>query len=204
YGTKPRSFIYNSSQLHEIERFSSDAGVQVMIINVQAFNTTSKDSRRIHEVQDILHTRKPIDVISANRPIVIIDEPQKISAPKSLEAVSRFNAMKVLRYSATHKVEHTKVHRLDALDAYNQKLVKKIAVRGITVRGLAGSTAYLYLDAVEVKKGRDPVARLELEVQTKGGPIKRQLKRVTQGTRLHDLSNGIEAYNGLVVNNVDA
>lgn len=204
YGTKPRSFIYNSSQLHEIERFSSDAGVQVMIINIQAFNAMGKDNRRIYDVLDDFQSRKPIDVISANRPIVIIDEPQKIGAPKSLVALSNFNALLVLRYSATHKVEHTKVHRLDALDAYNQKLVKKISVRGVTVKGLAGSAAYLYLDAIEVKKGKDPTARLELEVQTKGGAIRRQLKRVTRGTRLHDLSNGIEAYNGLVVNNVDA
>ncbi|MEN3121171.1 DEAD/DEAH box helicase family protein [Janibacter sp. LM] len=204
YGTKPRSFIYNSSQLHEIERFSSDAGVQVMIINIQAFNATGKDNRRIYDVLDDFQSRRPIDVISANRPIVIIDEPQKIGAAKSLEALSRFNALMVLRYSATHKVEHTKVHRLDALDAYNQKLVKKIAVRGISVKGLAGSTAYLYLDAIEVKKGQPPTARVELEVQTKGGPIKRQLKRVTKGTRLHDLANGIEAYKDLVVTDVNA
>ncbi|MBN1096551.1 DEAD/DEAH box helicase family protein [Blastococcus sp. TML/C7B] len=204
YGTKPRFFIYNSSQLHELERFSSDAGVQVMIINIQAFNATGKDNRRIYDVLDDFQSRKPIDVISANRPIVIIDEPQKIGAPKSLEALSRFNALMVLRYSATHKVEHTKVHRLDALDAYNQKLVKKIAVRGITVKGLAGSTAYLYLDAIEVKKGQPPTARVELEVQTKGGPIKRQPRRVTQGTRLHDLANGLEAYKDLVVTDVSA
>lgn len=204
YGTKPRSFIYNSTQLHEIERFSSDPGVQVMIINIQAFNATGKDNRRIYDELDDFQSRKPIDVISANRPIVIIDEPQKIGATKSLEALSRFNALMVLRYSATHKVEHTKVHRLDALDAYNQKLVKKIAVRGITVKGLAGSTAYLYLDAIEVKKGQPPTARVELEIQTKGGPIKRQLKRVTKGTRLHDLANGIEAYKDLVVTDVSA
>lgn len=204
YGTKPRSFIYNSSQLHEIERFSSDAGVQVMIINIQAFNATGKDNRRIYDVLDDFQSRRPIDVISANRPIVIIDEPQKIGAPKSLEALSRFNALMVLRYSATHKIEHTKVHRLDALDAYNQKLVKKIAVRGITVKGLAGSTAYLYLDAIEVKKGQRPTARVELEVQTKGGPIMRQPRRVTKGTRLHDLTKGIEAYKDLVVTDVSA
>ena len=204
YGTKPRSFIYNSSQLHEIERFSSEAGVQVMIINIQAFNATGKDNRRIYDELDDFQSRKPIDVIRANRPIVILDEPQKIGAPKSLEALSRFNALMVLRYSATHKVEHTKVHRLDALDAYNHKLVKKIAVRGITVKGLAGSTAYLYLDAIEVKKGLQPTARVELEVQTKGGPIKRQLRRVTKGTRLHDLANGIEAYKDLVVTDVSA
>ncbi|OLT94372.1 type III restriction-modification system endonuclease [Mycobacterium syngnathidarum] len=204
YGSKPRSFIYNSSQLHELERFSSDAGVQVMIINIQAFNSTSKDNRRIYDELDDFQSRRPIDVISANRPIVIIDEPQKISAPKSLEALSRFNALMVLRYSATHKVEHTKVHRLDALDAYNQKLVKKIAVRGITVKGLAGTTAYLYLDAIEIAKGAKPRARLEIEVQTKGGPISRHVKRLDVGANLHDISNGIEAYKGLFITDIDA
>ena len=204
YASKPRSFIYNSSQLHELERFSSDAGVQVMIINIQAFNSTSKDNRRIYDELDDFQSRRPIDVISANRPIVIIDEPQKISAPKSLEALSRFNALMVLRYSATHKVEHTKVHRLDALDAYNQKLVKKIAVRGITVKGLAGTTAYLYLDAIEIAKGAKPRARLEIEVQTKGGPISRHVKRLDVGANLHDISNGIEAYKGLFITDIDA
>ncbi|MCA1008211.1 DEAD/DEAH box helicase family protein [Rhodococcus hoagii] len=204
YGTKPRSFVYNSSQLHEIERFSSDAEVQVMIINIQAFNATGKDNRRIYDVLDDFQSRRPIDVISANRPIVIIDEPQKVGAAKSLEALSRFNALMMLRYSATHKVEHTKVHRLDAVDAYNQKLVKKIAVRGITVKGLAGSTAYLYLDAIEIAKGAKPRARVELEVQTKGGPIKRQVKRLDVGANLHDISNGIEAYKGLFITDIDA
>lgn len=204
YGTKPRYFTYNSSQLHELERFSSDSGVQVMIINIQAFNATGKDNRRIYDVLDDFQSRRPIDVISANRPIVIIDEPQKIGAAKSLEALSRFKALMVLRYSATHKVEHTRVHRLDALDAYNQKLVKKIGVRGITVKGLAGSTAYLYLDAIEVSKGAKPRARLELEVQTKAGPIKRQIKRLDVGTNLHDAANGIEAYKGLFIKDIDA
>ena len=204
YGTKPWPFIYNSSQLHELERFSSDAGVQVMIINIQAFNSTSKDNRRIYDVLDDFQSRRPIDVISANRPIVIIDEPQKIGAPKSLEALSRFNSLMVLRYSATHKVEHTKVHRLDALDAYDQKLVKKISVRGLTVKGLAGSTAYLYLDAIEVAKGAKPRARVEIEVQTKGGAIKRQVKRLDVRANLHDISNGIEAYKGLFITDIDA
>ena len=168
YGTKPRSFIYNSSRLHELETFSSDAGVQVMIINIQAFNSAGKDNRRIYDVLDDFQSRKPIDVIAANRPIVIIDEPQKIGSAKAQESLANFNPLFLLRYSATHKVQHNKIHRLDALDAYAQKLVKKIAVRGITVKGLAGSTAYLYLDAIEVKKGAKPVARVELEVQTQG------------------------------------
>lgn len=203
YGTKPRSFVYNSSQLPELERFSSDAGVQVMIINIQAFNAAGKDNRRIYDELDDFQSRRPIDVISANRPIVIIDEPQKIGAPKSLKALSQFNALILLRYSATHKVDHTKVYRLDALDAYNQKLVKKIVVRGITVKGLAGSTAYLYLDAIEIAKGAKPRARVEIEVQTTSG-IKRQVKRLDMGANLHDVSHGIEAYKGLFVTEVDA
>ena len=203
YGTKPRSFIYNSSQLHELERFSSDGGVQVMIINIQAFNATGKDQRRIYDELDDFQSRRPIDVISANRPIVVIDEPQKIGADKSLQALSRFNALMALRYSATHKQEHVKVHRLDAVDAYNQKLVKKIAVRGISVKGLAGSSAYLYLDAVEVRKGAKPRARAELEVQTKVG-IQRQTKWLEHGTNLHSLSKGLEAYRGLFVTDIDA
>lgn len=207
YGTKPRSFIYNSSQLHEVERFSSEAGVQVMIINIQAFNSSGKDNRRIYEVLDDFQSRRPIDVIKANRPIVIIDEPQKIGAAKSIASLAEFNALIMLRYSATHKVPHTKVHRLDALDAYSQKLVKKIAVRGITVKGLAGSSAYLYVDAIELAKGATPRARVEIEVQTKNGPITRQLKRVEKGTNLHVLSNGLEAYRpdgrALIVTDVD-
>lgn len=209
YGTKPRTFVYNSSRLHELERFSSDSGVQVMIINIQAFNATGKDARRIYEVLDDFQSRKPIDVIAANRPILIIDEPQKIEGDakkpsKSLEALGQFNALFALRYSATHKIERTKVHRLDAVDAYNQRLVKKIAVRGITVKHLAGSTAYLYVDGLEIGKGADfPKARVELEVQTAQG-IKRQVKRLSQGVNLHDISGGIEAYKGLFIRDVDA
>jgi type III restriction enzyme len=209
YGTKPRTFVYSSSRLHELERFSSDAGVQVMIINIQAFNATGKDARRIYEVLDDFQSRRPIDVIAANRPILIIDEPQKIEGDakkpsKSLEALGLFHALFVLRYSATHKIERTKMHRLDAVDAYNQKLVKKIAVRGITVKHLAGSTAYLYVDGLEVGKGADfPKARVELEVQTAQG-IKRQVKRLSQGMNLHDISGGIEAYKGLFIRDVDA
>jgi type III restriction enzyme len=209
YGTKPRTFVYSSSRLPELERFSSDAGVQVMIINIQAFNATGKDARRIYEMLDDFQSRRPIEVVAANRPILIIDEPQKIEGhakkpSKSLEALGLFNALFALRYSATHKIERTKVHRLDAVDAYNQKLVKRIAVRGITVKHLAGSSAYLYVDGLEVGKGTDfPKARVELEVQTAQG-IKRQVKRLSQGMNLHDISGGIEAYKGLFIRDVDA
>jgi type III restriction enzyme len=203
YGSKPRSFTYDSRRLHELERFSSDGGVQVLIINIQAFNTAGQDSRRIYQVLDDLQSRRPIDVISAARPVVIIDEPQKIGTARSLEALSLLRPLMILRYSATHRVEHDKVHRLGALDAYQQKLVKKIAVRGITVQGLAGASAYLYLDAIETAKSASPRAHIELEVRTAAG-ITRQLRRLGHGADLHGASGGIEAYRGLRIADIDA
>ena len=110
-----------------------------MVINIQAFNASGKDNRRIYEELDDFQSRRPIDVISANRPILILDEPQKMEGKKTLDALAKFKPLMVLRYSATHKTTHNKVHRPDALDAYNNKLVKKIAVRGISVKGLAGN-----------------------------------------------------------------
>jgi type III restriction enzyme len=203
YGSRPRSHRYDSRRLHELDRFSSDAGVQVLIINVQAFNAAGKDSRRIHQVLDDFQSRRPIDVISAARPVVIIDEPQKIGAARSLEALSQFSPLMLLRYSATHQVEHNRVHRLSALDAYERKLVKKIAVRGISVQGLAGAAAYLYLDAIEVAMGAGPRARVELEVRTAAG-IKRQLRRVGQDADLYAASGGVDAYRGLRITGIDA
>jgi type III restriction enzyme len=209
YGSKPRAFVYNSAALHELAGYSSDAGVQVMVINIQAFNSRSRDNLRIYDELDNFQSRRPIDVIRANRPIVIIDEPQKIGSDASLESLSRLNALMILRYSATHKVPHDKVYRLDAVDAYNRKLVKKIAVRGITVKALAGSTAYLYLESIEVSKGARPRARVELEVKLRDGGIKRQVRLVDQGTNLCAVSGGLEAYKDeagkdLVIFDIDA
>ncbi|MGY2437411.1 restriction endonuclease subunit R, partial [Escherichia coli] len=100
---------------------------------------------------------------------------------KTLESLTEFNPLFILRYSATHNSLHNKVHRLDALDAYNQKLVKKIAVRGITTRGLAGTNAYLYLEGIEVSASKPPVARLEFEIRSASGAIKRDVRKVNKG-----------------------
>ena len=205
YNKKARFFIYNSKQLHHLESFSSDAGINVMVINVQAFNATGKDNRRIYEMLDDFQSRKPIDVISANRPILILDEPQKMEGGKTLDSLVNFNPLMVLRYSATHKTNHNKIHRLDALDAYNQKLVKKIAVRGISVKGLAGTHAYLYLQAIEISNKKPPVAVVEFEQKLAGGNIKRVTRKLGKGDNLFDLSNELEQYrDGFVVSDINA
>jgi type III restriction enzyme len=125
YGKRVRPFIYDSKALHNLESFSSDSGINLMIINVQAFNARGKDARRIYEELDDFQSRRPIDVIAANRPILILDEPQKMEGARTVESMKEFNPLFILRYSATHKQEHNKVYRLDALDAFNQKLVKE-------------------------------------------------------------------------------
>ena len=203
YGKKVRFFIYNSRQLHNLESFSSDAGINVMVINVQAFNATGKDARRINEELDEFQSRRPIDVIKSNRPILILDEPQKMAGAKTLESLKGFNPLMMLRYSATHKTEHNKIHRLDALDAYNQKLVKKISVRGISVKGLSGTNAYLYLGGIDISASKPPVVRVELEIKQKSG-IKRVLRKLNKGDNLFDLSGGLDQYKGFVVADINA
>lgn len=202
YGKKARFFIYNSKQLDKLESFSSDAGINIMVINIQAFNASGADNRRIYDVLDDFQSRRPIDVISSNRPILILDEPQKMEGAKTLDALSKFKPLLILRYSATHRTTHNKIHRLDALDAYNQKLVKKIAVRGITLKGLAGTNAYLYLESIEISQ-KAPVARIEMEVR-QGNGIKRIVKRLEKGKDLFVESNELDQYRGFVIAQIDA
>jgi type III restriction enzyme len=205
YQKKARFFIYNSKQLHHLESFSSDAGINVMVINVQAFNAKGKDNLRIYDVLDDFQSRRPIDVISANRPILILDEPQKMEGAQTLKSLEEFKALMVLRYSATHKTTHNKIHRLDALDAYNQKLVKKIAVRGIAVKGLAGTAGYLYLQSIEISSKKPPEARVEFEQKLAGGNIKRVVRKLSKGDNLYDLSNQLDQYrDGYVVSDINA
>lgn len=192
YGKKARFFIYDSKALHHLESFSSNGGINVMVINVQAFNATGKDNRRIYDELDEFQSRRPIDVISRNRPILILDEPQKMGADKTLESLSNFNPLFILRYSATHKRNYNLIYRLDALDAYNQKLVKKITVKGVEVQGLSGTHGYLYLQDI-IKSTSAPEARLEIEVAVQNG-FKRVIRKVKMGDNLYNISQQAEQY----------
>lgn len=198
YGKKPRPFIYDSKALHHLESFSSDGGINIMIINVQAFNTikegaNNEASRKIYASLDEFGSRRPIDVIRRNRPIIILDEPQKMGADKTLQSLANFNPLFILRYSATHKRDYNLVYRLDALDAYNQKLVKKITVKGIEVKGLTGTNGYLYLQDVIVST-KAPVARLELEIKSTKGEFRREIRNVVKGDDLFVISKEAEQY----------
>lgn len=208
YGKKARFFIYNSSTLQLLDSFSSDAGINVMIINTQAFATDMKEgatrgaSRIIYTERDDFGSRKPIDVIAANRPIIIMDEPQKMEGAATQTALKRFKPLFVLYYSATHKTQHNCIYALDALDAYKQKLVKKIQVKGFEVKNLKGTSSYLYLDDIILSKNQPPMVRLEMEIETATG-VKKVMKKLGQGDSLYSES-GLLEYKDFTISNIDA
>ena len=170
YGKKARFFIYNSSNLNQLDSFSSSAGINVMIINTQAFASSlkeganNKESRIIYSKRDDFNSRRPIDVIKANRPIIILDEPQKMGGEVTQTALKNFNPLFSLNYSATHAKQHNLVHVLDALDAFNKRLVKKIEVKGFDVKNFRGTDKYLYLDSIVLSSKKPPMAKLEFEI----------------------------------------
>lgn len=205
YGKKIRFFIYNSTQLTEIDRFASDRSIHVMIINSQAFNARGKDARRIYMKLDEFRSRRPIDIIAKTNPILIIDEPQSVEGKHTRENLKQFNPMITLRYSATHKSDgiYNMVYRLDALEAYNKRLVKKIEVKGITEIGSTATECYLYLESINLSKG-NPTATLQFEMKMASGATKKKSRIVKEGDNLYDYSNGLEEYkDGFVVSHID-
>ncbi len=205
YGKKVRFFIYNSAQLTEIDRFASDNSINVMIINSQAFNAKGKDARRIYMKLDEFRSRRPIDIIAKTNPILIIDEPQSVEGKQTKERLKEFQPLLTLRYSATHKSDsiYNMVYRLDAMEAYNKRLVKKIAVKGITETGSTATDSYLYLEGLNLSKG-DPTATLQFEVKMANGTPKKKSRVVKIGDNLYDYSGGLEEYkNGFVVKQID-
>ena len=204
YGKKIRFFIYNSAQLTEIDRFASDNAINVMIINSQAFNAKGKDARRIYMKLDEFRSRRPIDIIAKTNPILIIDEPQSVEGAATKERLKEFHPLFTLRYSATHKSDsiYNMIYRLDAMEAYNKRLVKKIAVKGITETGSTATEGYVYLQSINLSKS-DPTATLQFDVKGASG-VRKKTQIVKIGSNLYDLSGRLEEYkNNFTISFID-
>lgn len=204
YGKKIRFFIYNSAQLTEIDRFASDNSINVMIINSQAFNARGKDARRIYMKLDEFRSRRPIDIIAKTNPVLIIDEPQSVEGKQTKERLREFHPLLTLRYSATHKSDsiYNMIYRLDAMEAYNKRLVKKIAVKGIAESDSTATESYVYLQSINLSKA-DPTATIQFDYKGTSG-IRKVTKTVSIGFNLYDQSNGMEEYhNNFVVKSID-
>lgn len=203
YNHKIVPFIYNSSKPQDIETFASDSRISVMIINTQAFNARGADARRIYMELDHFGTRKPIEIIAQTNPIIIIDEPQSVDGEATLKSMQDFNPLFTLRYSATHKIDYNKVFRLDALDAYNKKLVKKIQVKGISLKGTTGTNGYLYVEQIILSKTKAPVALIEFEKRNANNEPKRIRQKLEKGANLFELSGGMQQYQHYVIQEID-
>ena len=205
YGKKIRFFIYNSARLTEIDRFASDSNINVMIINSQAFNAKGKDARRIYMKLDEFRSRRPIDIIAKTNPILIIDEPQSVEGKQTKERLKEFRPLLTLRYSATHRSDsiYNMIYRLDALEAYNKKLVKKIAVKGISASGTTGTEGFVFLESINVS-GANPTATIRFDVKGKTG-VRQVSRTVNEGFNLYEQSGNLEEYkNGYTVSRIDA
>lgn len=208
YGKKARFFIYNSSNLNQLDNFSSSSGINVMIINTQAFASSlkedgrSKEARIIYSKRDEFGSRRPIDVIKANRPIIILDEPQKMGGAVTQKALKNFNPLFSLNYSATHAKLHNLIYVLDALDAFNKKLVKKIEVKGFEVKNLRGTDSYLYLEQIVLSPKKPPMAKIELEIAY-DKYINRKTRILGVNDDLYYVSQGMEQYKGYTISEID-
>ena len=208
YGKKARFFIYNSSNLNQLDNFSSSSGINVMIINTQAFAASlkeggrSKESRIIYSKRDEFGSRRPIEVIAANRPIIILDEPQKMGGDVTQKSLKKFNPLFSLNYSATHAKQHNTVYVLDALDAFNKRLVKKIEVKGFEVKNFRGTDSYLYLEQIVLSSKKPPMARIEFEIKYNKS-INRETRNCNVGDDLYYLSQEMEQYKGYTISEID-
>ena len=217
YGKKIRFFIYNSAQLTEIDRFASDSSINVMIINSQAFNKSvdaneklesgkraDKNAAIIFRKLDNFRSRRPIDIIAKTNPILIIDEPQSVEGPAAKKNLKLFSPLLTLRYSATHKADsiYNMVYRLDAMEAYNKRLVKKIAVKGITESGSTATEGFVYLESINLSKS-DPTATIQFDCKGASG-IRKKTATVGIGYNLYDNSGNLDEYKvGCVVKSID-
>ena len=210
-------FVYNSSRLNELDAFASRSDISVMVINMQAFNAFDeskskegrggdKTARIMFSERDDFGSRRPIDVLAATKPILILDEPQKMGKKNSAtrKAMQQFHPLFSLNYSATHAEHHNEVYALDALDAYNMRLVKRIEVKGFEVRGMRGTDGYLCLQEIKVSKAA-PVARIEFKKLMANGTVKKVVGSFNEGDDIYVASGELEAYrNDFVVSEIRA
>ncbi|WP_277250813.1 type III restriction-modification system endonuclease [Peptoniphilus vaginalis] len=202
YNKKINYFIYNSKNLSEIANYARSTFISVMIINSQAFNAKGQDVRKIRSESEYFNSRVPLEVIAKTNPILIIDEPQSVEGKKTKEGIKEFNPLFILRYSATHKDKYNLIYRLDAIDAYNKRLVKKIEVKGVKKVGEEASNSYLYLEEIRLSKNA-PDAFVQIDYKNKSG-VKKRVIKVNEGDNLFAKSNYLEEYRrGFTVKTID-
>lgn len=192
-------FLYDSGKLGQVRNFATSPHIQIMVVTVGAIN--KKDVNNLYKDSEKTGDEKPIDLIRATRPIVIVDEPQSVDGGlegRGKEALSAMHPLCTLRYSATHVNQHHMVYRLDAVNAYEQKLVKQIEVASA---GVAGDHNRPYVRLVSVSNRANQIsAKLELDVLTRSA-VSRKTMAVKAGDDLEQVTNRA-LYAGYLVENI--
>ena len=185
-GTPFDYFLYGSTKLGQVRNFATSPQIQVMMVTVGAIN--KKDVNNLYKDSEKTGGEKPIDLIRATRPILIVDEPQSVDGGlggRGKEALEAMNPLCTLRYSATHADKHHMVYRLDAVDAYERKLVKQIEVASATVED-GHNKPYVHLVSTSNQRGTIS-AKVELDVEAVG-KVRRQVKIVQDGDDLEQMT----------------
>lgn len=179
-------FLYDSSKLGQVRNFATSPHIQIMVVTVGAIN--KKDVNNLYKDSEKTGGEKPIDLIKATQPILIVDEPQSVDGGlegRGKEALSAMNPLCTLRYSATHADKHHMLYRLDAVDAYERKLVKQIEVASLEVQG-GHNKGYVKLVSTSNKKGTFS-ARVALDLQ-QGTTVNRDIVTVYPGDDLQQIT----------------
>lgn len=204
-GVGCKSFIYDSSKMGEVREFATSNDIQIMIINIDAFRKDFDEddegkSNLIYRSSEHLSGKKPIELIRQTNPIVIIDEPQSVdNTERSKEAIEKLNPMCILRYSATHKKIQNLVYRLDPVDAFEQKLVKKIEVWSVRPEE---DFNIPYIKVLDVYNKNGIYADLEVDVKGSKGKVTRKKIKVKTHDDLKDKTKR-DLYSGYVISNLD-
>jgi type III restriction enzyme len=187
-------FVYDSKKANRLRQFATSNQLQIMIINIDAFN---KETNIFNQERNQLSGFSPKDFIHSVRPIVLIDEPQKVdNTPKAQEAIKSLNSLCIFRFSATHKNLYNLIYKLDPMKAYELRLVKQIVVASV-IGTNAQNDAYIKLLEVDNKSGIK--AKIKVQVQDRSS-VKEKDFWVKQNADLYSLSNEREAYrNGFEV-----
>ena len=199
YGGVPLDhWVYDSAQVSKLRQFSASNQMQLMVMNIQAFD---KSSNIMQSQRDQMNSRKPIEFIQHARPVVVLDEPQNLATELRTKAIESLNPLCTLRYSATHKDYFNLLYRLDPVKAYDLRLVKRIEVDSV-VDGGDFNKPYIAVKSITATKTRIS-AKLEIDVEG-ADTIKRKLVTVTAESSLFELSGERENYRGYEVDLIDA
>ncbi|KWT11497.1 Type III restriction enzyme, res subunit [Pseudomonas savastanoi] len=180
-------FLYDSAKPGQVRSFSTSSNIQIMVTTVGAIN--KKDVNNLYKENESTGGERPIDLIKATNPIIIVDEPQSVDGGlqgQGKKALDAMNPLCTLRYSATHVDKHNMVYRLNAVDAYDQGLVKQIEVASLQIEG-GNNKPYIKLESTHNRKG-SITAKVEIDVQ-RGKNIKREILTVEDGDDLEQIAN---------------